>query len=612
MSDVSTPTISVVTPTLNQGRFLGRALRSVAAQDFPALEHHVIDGGSSDQTLAVLRAAAHPRLSWISESDRGLSQAVNKGIARSRGDIIAWIGAEDTVLPGAFAAVARFLGAHPEVDVVYGDAEQLDDDDGLLGPYPTEPFDAARLQSACFICQPAAFFRRRCVERYGLLDGRLRICPDYEYWLRLARAGARFAHLPVPLAGWRRRPGAGPAGPRGGAPREIVDMFRRQQGRVPARWLLAYAEAIVGRHVELARHPRGHAALAAFVGGLAGLRFNHAWPRDLGARSSGQAPAHGGAVTSRPAAAAAAPVAAKEPFDARLRRRLGLGLGLLHTTAPRPLRLPKDHDDGSWDGAALRISLVTPVFNQVAYIGQTLQSVLAQRYPGLEYIVMDGGSTDGTVAAIEAVADRLAAFESARDGGQSQAINKGFARATGDVLGWINGDDILLPGALACVARFFARNPDVDVVYGDRIVIDAQGREVGRWTLPGHSDRLLSWVDFVPQESLFWRRRIWERAGAQVDTGFAFAMDWDLLVRFRDCGARMVHVPRYLGAFRVHAEQKTSSRFDDLGRLEMDRIRARCLGYVPSRTRVRLAVLPYLLRSGLVGWSRRRAGSAAS
>ena len=94
------------------------------------------------------------------------------------------------------------------------------------------------------------------------------------------------------------------------------------------------------------------------------------------------------------------------------------------------------------------------------------------------------------------------------------------------MLAWLNGDDLLLPGAIEYVAHFFEQHPEVDVVYGHRIVIDADGREVGRSILPPHDDGVLSWADFVPQEALFWRRRIWERVGARIDESFQFAMDW--------------------------------------------------------------------------------------
>jgi len=163
-------------------------------------------------------------------------------------------------------------------------------------------------------------------------------------------------------------------------------------------------------------------------------------------------------------------------------------------------------------------------------------------------------------------------------------------------MAWLNSDDLLLPGALACVANYFARHPEVDVVYGNRLLIDEDDMEIGRWILPGHDNEVLSWVDYVPQESLFWRRSIWEKVGGNVDESFRFAMDWDLLLRFRDAGAQFAHIPCFLGAFRVHAQQKSSAAMSDVGVPEMNRIRERILGRVPSMKEIQKAVKPFLAR----------------
>jgi Glycosyltransferases involved in cell wall biogenesis len=260
------------------------------------------------------------------------------------------------------------------------------------------------------------------------------------------------------------------------------------------------------------------------------------------------------------------------------------------------LRLPPAYVAGRRAARAPRISIVTPSFQQGKFIERTILSVLEQGYPDLEYHVQDGGSTDGTRQVLERYSARLTSWDSRPDGGQTEAINRGFARTSGEIMAWLNSDDILFPGALAYVADFFENHPRVDVVYGHRVLIDEDDREIGRWILPGHSDRVLSWADFVPQETLFWRRRIWDEAGGRVDESFRFAMDWDLLVRFRDAGARFRRLPRLLGGFRVHAQQKTSSAINEVGFAEMNRIRERALGRVPGPLEIRRAVLPYLLR----------------
>jgi hypothetical protein len=240
------------------------------------------------------------------------------------------------------------------------------------------------------------------------------------------------------------------------------------------------------------------------------------------------------------------------------------------------------------------ISVVTPMLNAAAFVEATLRSVLEQGYARLEYIVQDGGSTDQTLEIIGRYAARLASVDSRRDAGQSEALNLGFRRANGEIMAYLNGDDLLLPGALHYVAWFFARHPDIDVVYGHRVLIDEEGWEIGRWVLPRHDDAVLSWADYVPQETLFWRRGIWEKAGAAFDETFQFAMDWELLLRFRDAGARFARVPRFLGAFRVHRGQKTSARMGEIGSREMARLRQRVHGQAVAPEEIVRGIQSYL------------------
>jgi GT2 family glycosyltransferase len=274
-------------------------------------------------------------------------------------------------------------------------------------------------------------------------------------------------------------------------------------------------------------------------------------------------------------------------------------LGNLKQYRPRLLTQLEPVKPGK-KGALLRISIVTPSYAQGHFIRQTLRSVLDQRYPALEYFVQDAGSLDSTVEVLKNFQHALTGWESEKDNGQSHAINRGFAKTSGEIMAWLNSDDLLLPGAIQTVANFFKKHPDVDVVYGNRLLIDENDMEIGRWIMPGHDSSVLSWVDYVPQETLFWRRRIWDKVGGQIDETFRFAMDWDLILRFRDAGAKFAHIPRFLGAFRIHSQQKTSTQINQVGLAEMDRIRARYLGRIPTRQEVRKAIIPFLLRHLLV------------
>jgi glycosyltransferase involved in cell wall biosynthesis len=253
-------------------------------------------------------------------------------------------------------------------------------------------------------------------------------------------------------------------------------------------------------------------------------------------------------------------------------------IGTLRQHAPRPLRLPASYFKPAPPSAPTpTIALVTPSYEQGRFLERTIQSVLIQAYPALEYVVQDGGSSDESVAVIRSYQSSLHAWSSEPDGGQADAINRGFARTSGEIMGWLNSDDLLLPGALAFVAAYFERRPDVDVLYGNRVLIDEEDRQIGVWILPRHDVGVLDVTDYVPQETLFWRRSAWDAAGAAVDPTFEFALDWDLLLRFQATGATIAHVSRFLGAFRVHQAQKSLAA-KDLGEQEVRRLRERTLG----------------------------------
>jgi len=271
-------------------------------------------------------------------------------------------------------------------------------------------------------------------------------------------------------------------------------------------------------------------------------------------------------------------------------------LGNLNQHTPRPMTLPEHYKKVITLSDIPKVSIVTPSFNQAGYIGRTIDSALSQNYPNLEYFVQDGGSPDGTVEVLNSYGNRITGWESRLDSGQSQAINLGFAHTTGEIMAWLNSDDILLPGAIHTIVDYFNCHPEIDVVYGNRLLIDENDMKIGRWIMPGHDSEVLSWVDFVPQETMFWRRRIWNKIGGQIDESFRFAMDWDLLVRFRDAGAQFAHIPRFLGAFRIHEHQKSSAIINEIGHKEMDRIRERLLGKVPTRRDIHKSILPFMLK----------------
>jgi glycosyltransferase involved in cell wall biosynthesis len=204
-----------------------------------------------------------------------------------------------------------------------------------------------------------------------------------------------------------------------------------------------------------------------------------------------------------------------------------------------------------------KISIITPSFNQAKFLRRTIESVLEQDYPNLEYIVMDGGSTDGSLEIIREVADCLSYWESIPDEGQTDAINKGFARASGKYLAWLNSDDVYQPGAIREAVSYLESHPDVGMVYGDCTFIDAQDRKIGRFpAAQTNYQRLRRGYVHIPQQSSFFRASLWNKVGP-LDPSFYFAMDYDLWVRLAR-EAPLVYLPgRHWASFRLHGDAKT-------------------------------------------------------
>ncbi len=208
-----------------------------------------------------------------------------------------------------------------------------------------------------------------------------------------------------------------------------------------------------------------------------------------------------------------------------------------------------------------KISIITPSLNQAAYLDETLESIRSQNYADVEHLVIDGVSTDRTVVLLQTKAGpewRHLHWISERDGGCTQALNKGIRLATGDIIGWLNSDDRYRAGCLETVAKVFAQNPDIDVVYGDFTFMDQHGNhlrvrreiEFSRLVLFYHR------ISPIPSTSTFFRRRIFDE-GNFFDESLQFAMDYEFFVRLANKGYRFKHIQALLADFRLHPMSKT-------------------------------------------------------
>lgn len=204
-----------------------------------------------------------------------------------------------------------------------------------------------------------------------------------------------------------------------------------------------------------------------------------------------------------------------------------------------------------------RVSIVTPSYNQVQFLEDTILSVLNQSYPNIEYIIIDGGSTDGSVDLIKTYQDRIDYWVSERDQGQTDAINKGFKRASGDIYAWINSDDTYQADAVQEAVEFFSQNPEVGLVYGDLNIINEEGKVIGTFNAKQTSyQRLRRGGVYIPQPAAFWRARLWELVGP-LDPSYYFAMDYDLWVRLAKITTLKYYEGHTWANFRIHGGSKT-------------------------------------------------------
>lgn len=202
------------------------------------------------------------------------------------------------------------------------------------------------------------------------------------------------------------------------------------------------------------------------------------------------------------------------------------------------------------------VSIITPSYNQSRFLEETIQSVLSQDYPQIEYLIVDGGSSDGTIDILKKYEGRLAGWVSERDQGQTDAINKGFARATGDIFAWINSDDTYQPGAVSAAVAFLQQHSGVGMVYADCNYINESGEITGKFRAAQTNERLLRrGYTHIPQQTMFFRADLWKQVGP-LDPSFYFAMDYDLWTRIAR-RTEIRYIPQTWANFRLHTSGKS-------------------------------------------------------
>ncbi len=483
------PSISIVTPSYNQAEYLEECIDSILSQNYPNLEYIIMDGGSSDSSVEIIKKYEKYLTYWQSRPDGGHYRAIDEGFRRSSGEIMGWLNSDDKFHPGGLRVLAEVFTSVPHVEFLSGSMVGFDgygkvvrlNRQGLTWSR-SMLLDRNNFRSDLFVMQEATYWRRSLWERAGgYLDTRYALAADFELWVRFTRF-AQLHSVNALTAGFRKHGNA-------------------QRSHALHNEYIRECEHIVD----------AEEVRASFDSSLADV----------------------------------CPPLIKYP--------------LFRNGPPFTEKI-----------AYPKISIVTPSFNQAAYLEECIGSTLSQNYPNLEYIIMDGGSSDGSVEIIKKYEKYLAYWQSRPDGGQYHAINDGFSRSSGEIMGWLNSDDKLHPGALWLIADVFRAQPDFEWIMGMPTVWDSSGalgsvvHPPPRWSRELYLRGEIG-PPHIQQESTFWRRRLWERAGARLDLSLEYAADMELWSRFFR-HSQLHTIDAMLGGFRAQPHQKTALHMESYNR----------------------------------------------
>lgn len=501
-------------------------------QVYPFIELIVMDGGSTDESVDIIRRHERHIHHWQSEPDGGQAAAINAGMRIATGDLVCWLNADDMYCDGALWTIAKAATAHPGCGLYIGNGFRLDESTKALTPFSPRSLGFARealRMGLDYVLQPATFFSRSAWSEAGGLDPTLHFVLDWDVIIRIAD------RYPVTLVN------------------EFVAISREHDATKTASGSLR-------RTLEIAEAARRWTGVGLTPGAAIYLL-----------------------ETLRVGLFSHLSDAVREPLrraEAEARRMLipiaGSEDGFPHRVDPQDviyLPLPGREPQRSADRLphhALRISVVTPSLNQAAFLERAIRSVVAQGYPNTELIVMDGGSTDGSVEILRSLEPHLTRWESATDGGAAHAINKGFAAATGDILGWLNSDDMLADDALWTVSRAFVEDPDLDMVLANAMFVDSGDRPVlvdhglhqtsfyyGEIQERSRVPAYWSYIHSIPQPTVFFRRRLLERHGP-LDESYKYIFDFELFFRFSST-AKVRKIEKTLAFYRIHDAAKTAA-----------------------------------------------------
>lgn len=526
------PLISVVVPSFNQGQFLEATLNSIFTQNYPKLEVLVMDGGSTDNSLEVIHSYSNKLKYWQSQADGGQASAINAGIKHCEGDLVAWLNSDDFYLGNCFWKVADAYVSSPYAGLYIGNGFRYSEKEGRFTPFSRKhtTFNREALKFGLdYILQPSVFFSREAWGTVGGLNPNLNFCMD---WDLLIRVGEKYSAVLIHDFLSASREYQETKTSSGGMERacEIIRMVHRSTNQ---ELTLGSAHYLLETLINIVAESNLDFLVEPFIDTL--KIVHNSFLERYGSNDGFPELSDNDAINHLPIP------------------RSDFNYPIPHCTCELPL-----------------ISIIVPSFNQSTFLGKALESIIFQKYPNVQIIVIDGGSSDSSVDIIKNYQNHIYYWHSKPDSGPADAINQGFSIATGDILGWLSSDDLLASSALWEVAMAFVQDRNIDLLFGNALYIDENsellfadhgtyktGLYYGEFESYETHHRYWDYVYSVPQPTVFFRRSLMEAAGT-LNLEYHFIFDFELFSRYLRV-ANIKKIERVQAFYRIHSNSKTTS-----------------------------------------------------
>ena len=537
----SLPSISVVIPSFNQARFLPQALDSIVNQKYPKVEILVMDGGSTDGSIEIIKVFEDQLNYWQSQPDGGQSNAINEGIRRSSGELVAWLNSDDFYCENSLWKVGEAYQQNPGHGIYIGNGFRYNQSQGEYSPFSERHLSFNREALAFgldYILQPSVFFSKQAWDTVEGLNADLHFCMDWDILIRISNKYS-VALINEFLSASREYEETKTSS---GKLRRVCEISSMVAGHTGQELTPGSAYYILETLLELTFNNNLDSLANPLAGSLyGGMRHINSFFL-----------AKYGSIDGFP-----------EKTDPQDQLYMPWAVpDLIESYRGRLETVVREK--------APKVSIVVPSFNQAEFLKQTLDSIFNQDYPHLEVLVLDGGSSDGSVDIIKSYEDGLTYWHSKPDSGPADAINQGLSMAQGDLVAWLSSDDILSHGAVWEVAKAFLVDPSLDLTYGNALYInessdlhlaDHGGYRTGLYfgKFQPHKAIPFYWlyVHSVPQPTVFFRRSLLEKVG-NLNEEYKFIFDFELFYRFAEI-ANIKKLERVQAFYRIHAGSKTSN-----------------------------------------------------